>query len=185
MFGVDEAGRGPLAGPLSFAAVKFSKEKLEQILRGNLLPQLNDSKKISEKKREEIYEEIVNSADLVLHQFISNKFIDKYGISISIFDAIRRLVIKSREKSIFLLIDGNYNFLKRQAEKNFQFNYRSIVKGDARIASIAAASIVAKVRRDRYMNRVAEYYPDYQFEKHKGYGTELHIQKIREFGYSS
>lgn len=181
---MDEAGRGPLAGPLSVAFVRFSNTTLTKILKGEILPDLNDSKKISEKKREEIYSEIFIHAEQVQHQFISNKFIDKFGLSYSIFDAIRRLLIKAKQKSTFLLIDGNYNFLRQQAENKFLFNYRSIVKGDSKVASIAAASIVAKVKRDRYMNAVSKKFPQYNFIKHKGYGTTVHIKEIKEHGYS-
>ena len=126
---------------------------------------LNDSKKLSERKRESLYGEILQSANLVVHQFVSNKFIDKFGISSSIFNAIRKLILKSHTSNLYLLIDGNYNFKQYQLQTLFNFSYRSIVKGDSKVASIAAASIIAKVKRDRYMNSVASKYPDYDFGK--------------------
>lgn len=183
MCGIDEAGRGPLAGPLSIALVYFSKPILEKILKGEILKGLNDSKKIPERKREDLYSEIYTLAYKVVHQFISNKFIDKYGMSYSIFHAIRKLAIKSNLSNLYLLVDGNYNFKAHQANSRFFFNYRSIIKGDSKVASIAAASIVAKVKRDRFMNSIATRYPEYEFEKHKGYGTLLHVSKIKQLGH--
>lgn len=184
MCGVDEAGRGPIAGPLSFALVIFNRNTLSRILNSELLESLDDSKKITEKRREELYEQINSLADYIGHQFISNKFIDKYGMSYSIFTAIRKLILKNKSRNLFLLIDGNYNFKVHQANSNFLFNYKSIVKGDSKVASIAAASIIAKVKRDRYMNAVSKKYPMYEFSKHKGYGTSLHISKIKKYGFS-
>lgn len=151
---------------------------------GQVLTGLNDSKKLSERKRESLYGEILQSANLVVHQFVSNKFIDKFGISSSIFNAIRKLILKSHTSNLYLLIDGNYNFKQYQLQTLFNFSYRSIVKGDSKVASIAAASIIAKVKRDRYMNSVASKYPDYDFDKHKGYGTAMHVKKIKEHGFS-
>ncbi len=182
--GIDEAGRGPLAGPLSVALVAFSKPKLLEILEGKILIGLNDSKKLSEKKRESLYEEIYFSADLIVHQFVSNKFIDKHGMSYSIFSAVQKLIKKTKLPNPYLLIDGNYNFKKHQLENKFPFSYKSIIKGDSKVASIAAASIIAKVKRDRYMNSVSAKFPGYGFEGHKGYGTAFHITKIKELGYT-
>jgi ribonuclease HII len=153
-------------------------------LLGEILKGLNDSKKLTEKNRETLYSEIYSLADKVVHQFISNKFIDKFGISYSIFDAIRKLIIKSNRSDIYLLVDGNYNFKVHQVNTGFSFNYKSIIKGDSKVASIAAASIIAKVKRDRFMNSISSRYSEYEFEKHKGYGTALHIAKIKQYGYS-
>ena len=144
---------------------------------------LNDSKKLTEKKREPLYEEILTHAEKIVHQFISNKFIDKYGMSYSIFDAVRKLILKSKLSNPYLLVDGNYNFKKHQLETCFSFSYKSIIKGDSKVASIAAASIIAKVRRDRFMDSISKRYPDYGFGAHKGYGTASHISKIKELGY--
>ena len=164
--------------------VSFSKSTLEKIFQRQVLKNLTDSKKLSEKKRESLYTEIYSCADLVVHQFIGNKFIDKFGISYSIFDAIRKLVKKSKHCNLYLLIDGNYDFKAHQTNTGFYFPYRSIVKGDSKVASISAASIIAKVKRDRFMDAVAEKFPEYEFKRHKGYGTALHIAKIREHGMS-
>lgn len=181
--GVDEAGRGPLAGPLSVALVIFPRDILDKIYAGSLLPGLDDSKKLSEKERESLYEQIILNARLVVHQFVSHKFIDKNGMSLSIYLGIWKLFKKSRLDNPILLIDGNYNFTKHQVQLCQSFEYKSIIKGDSKIASIAAASIIAKVKRDRFMKRISAKYPEYGFEKHKGYGTAMHIKKIKEFGY--
>ncbi len=163
--------------------VIFKKPTLERVLKAEILKDLDDSKKLTDKKRESLYEEISSVADYVGHQFVSNKFIDKYGISYSIFIAIQKLVIKSKLPNLYLLVDGNYNFKIHQANSKFVFNYRSIIKGDSKVASIAAASIIAKVKRDRFMNSVSMKYPLYEFAKHKGYGTAIHVANIRKYGY--
>ncbi|MBE7411320.1 MAG: ribonuclease HII [Leptospiraceae bacterium] len=181
--GIDEAGRGPLAGPLSIALVQFSKEALNLIFERKILVDLNDSKKLSEKKRDSLFHEISLNAEKIVHQFISNNFIDKHGMSYSIFYGIQKLYKKSGLRNSLFLIDGNYKFTKYEGVEN-SFRYHSFIKGDSRIASIAAASIIAKVKRDRFMNSISKKYPEYEFEKHKGYGTSTHLQKIQEFGYS-
>jgi ribonuclease HII len=169
---------------LSFALVIFKQDILNRILKSEILQSLDDSKKLTEKKREELFDLIYSLADYVGHQFISNKFIDKYGMSYSIFTAIRKLVLKAKSRDLFLLIDGNYDFKAHQENSNFFFKYKSIVKGDSKVASIAAASIIAKVKRDRFMNAIDKKYPMYEFSKHKGYGTKLHVSKIKMFGFS-
>lgn len=168
---------------MSFALVIFKQDILNRILKSEILQSLDDSKKLTEKKREELFDLIYSLADYVGHQFISNKFIDKYGMSYSIFDAVRKLILKSKLSNPYLLVDGNYNFKKHQLETCFSFSYKSIIKGDSKVASIAAASIIAKVRRDRFMDSISKRYPDYGFGAHKGYGTASHISKIKELGY--
>ncbi|MCP5500867.1 MAG: ribonuclease HII [Leptospiraceae bacterium] len=143
---------------------------------------MNDSKKLSTKKRKSLYLDIQKFSSLTLHRFVSHRYIDSFGISKAIFEGILSLKNKSRLSSPLLLIDGNYNFTSKDPEGKLQ--YRSIVKGDEKIASIAAASIIAKENRDDYMIELAKLYPEYSFEKHKGYGTELHRKKIKELGYS-
>ena len=139
---------------------------------------------MSESEISSLYFEIQSIAQRTVHQFISNQFIDKYGISISIFVGIKKLINKSKIKNPFLLIDGNYNFKEKQKSYNFFFDYLSIVKGDSKIISIAAASIIAKYKRDEYMNSVAKKFNIYGFEKHKGYGSKFHIDQIKKYGYS-
>ncbi len=164
--GIDEAGRGPLAGPVSAACV---------ILDENHIPQgINDSKKLSEKKREAIYEEIMATAD-VSCIMLDQKIIDKINILEATKEAMRLAVEGLKQKPDFLIIDGNFVIGAIKDEM-------SIVGGDAKSLSIGAASIVAKVTRDRYMKKIDEEYPMYGFKKHKGYGTKEHIEKIREFG---
>ncbi|MCB1177658.1 MAG: ribonuclease HII [Leptospiraceae bacterium] len=182
--GVDEAGRGPLAGPLSFALVYFPKNILEKVHKGEILKGLNDSKKLTEKKRESLFEELISLPITYSHKFISNRSIDKFGLSYCIFSAVSFLVKKSNLNSSFLLIDGNYNFENRLIGSKIRFDYKSVIKGDSKLASIAAASIIAKVKRDRYMVEISSKYPKYNFDKHKGYGTKSHIEKIKLLGPS-
>ena len=167
--GVDEAGRGPLAGPVYAAAVILP--------RGLLLPGLNDSKKLSEAKREVLFEQIVREAVLYGIASASVEEIEEYNILGATMLAMNRAIAQLDPAPELALIDGNRN-------KGIVTPSRCIVKGDAKCASIAAASILAKVSRDRYMLKMAEKYPQYAFEKHKGYGTALHYEKIREFGPS-
>ncbi|MCG6168040.1 ribonuclease HII [Leptospira sp. FAT2] len=187
--GIDEAGRGPYAGPLSVALVSFSQETLTSILEGKILQGLTDSKKLSEKKRESLYPEILKTAQISYRTFLSPNYIDRQGINRAVLEGIRRcakLVIRSTQSTLplQLLIDGNYNF-NRYPEWSYLKNRTSFyTKGDLRIVSIAAASILAKVGRDRYMVSVARKFPHYQFEQHKGYGTKLHEELILRHGLS-
>lgn len=167
--GVDEAGRGPLAGPVCAAAV---------ILPRSLdIPGLNDSKKLSEKKREELFDVICREAAAYGIAFAGVEEIEKFNILNATFLAMNRAIAKLGVMPELALIDGNRN-------TGIEINSRCIVKGDSKCADIAAASILAKVTRDRYMYEMAEKYPQYHFDKHKGYGTKLHYEAIREFGPS-
>lgn len=167
--GVDEAGRGPLAGPVCAAAV---------ILPRSLdIPGLNDSKKLSEKKREELFDVICREAAAYGIEFAGVEEIEKFNILNATFLAMNRAIAKLGVMPELALIDGNRN-------TGIEINSRCIVKGDSKCADIAAASILAKVTRDRYMYEMAEKYPQYHFDKHKGYGTKLHYEAIREFGPS-
>ena len=167
--GVDEAGRGPLAGPVCAAAV---------ILPRSLdIPGLNDSKKLSEKKREELFDVICREAAAYGIAFAGVEEIEKFNILNATFLAMNRAIAKLVVMPELALIDGNRN-------TGIEINSRCIVKGDSKCADIAAASILAKVTRDRYMYEMAEKYPQYHFDKHKGYGTKLHYEAIREFGPS-
>lgn len=167
--GIDEAGRGPLAGPVYAAAVILPK--------GYVVEGVNDSKKLSEKKRELLFDKIKNEALSYSIGTASNEEIDEINILQATFFAMKRAVDGLSIKPDIALVDGNKTPGLNIAEK-------SIIKGDAKSANIAAASILAKVSRDRYMLKMAEVYPDYQFEKHKGYGTKLHYEMIEKYGIS-
>ncbi|NLC73530.1 MAG: ribonuclease HII [Ruminococcaceae bacterium] len=165
--GVDEAGRGPLAGPVYAAAVILGPDT--KILG------LNDSKKISPKKRDLLYEEILKSAAAVSVGVSDVSEIEELNILAATFLAMNRAIEGLNPKAKISLIDGNQG-------KGILTKHICITGGDALCASIAAASIVAKVQRDRYMIKLAEKYPMYGFEKHKGYGTAAHYAAIKEHG---
>ena len=167
--GVDEAGRGPLAGPVCAAAVILP--------RGIEIPGLTDSKKISEKKREELYNIIIDKALAYGIAFASVEEIEEHNILAATFIAMNRAISQLDPAPKLALIDGNRT-------KGIELESRSVVKGDSRCADIAAASILAKVTRDRYMLQMAEQFPQYHFEKHKGYGTKLHYEALRQYGPS-
>lgn len=165
--GVDEAGRGPLAGAVYAAAVIFPKDIY--------VPEINDSKKLSEKKREKLYDIIIEKAAAYSVCRIDEKKIDEVNILNATFMAMNGAVDGLSQKPDFVLIDGN-------RISGMQIPHETIVKGDAKSISIAAASILAKVSRDREITALAEKYPEYGFEKHKGYGTKAHIEAILKFG---
>lgn len=167
--GIDEAGRGPLAGPVFAAAV---------VLPIDLdIPFLNDSKKLTEKKRDALFDVITEQAVAYSVASASEKEIDELNILNATFLAMKRAVEGLAVTPDIALIDGN-------KKPGLDIVEQTIVKGDARSMSIAAASILAKVSRDRYMLQMAELYPQYQFEKHKGYGTQLHYELLGEYGIS-
>ena len=165
--GVDEAGRGPLAGPVCAAAVILPPE--------TELPGLNDSKKLSEKKREALFPEIQRLALAWSVAFASVEEIEERNILGATMLAMNRTIAGLSLRPELALIDGNRN-------KEIEVPSRCVVHGDARCASIAAASILAKVSRDRLMVELAREYPQYGFEQHKGYGTKAHYAALREFG---
>ena len=165
--GVDEAGRGPLAGPVCAAACLLP--------RGLEIPGLDDSKKLSPKKREELYDVIINSSLTYGIAFASVEEIESFNILTATFLAMNRAIEKLDPQPDLVLVDGNRN-------TGIHVPSRCIVKGDSQCADIAAASILAKVTRDRYMLTMAEQYPEYGFEKHKGYGTALHYEALRAYG---
>ena len=167
--GVDEAGRGPLAGPVCAAAVILPRA-LE-------IDGLNDSKKLSEKKREELFAVITSRAIAYGIAFAEVEEIERLNILEATFIAMNRAIGKLCVKPELALIDGNRN-------KGISMPSRCVVGGDGKCADIAAASILAKVTRDRYMYEMAEKYPEYGFEAHKGYGTKAHYAAIREYGPS-
>lgn len=167
--GIDEAGRGPLAGPVCAAAVILP--------RGLEIPGLDDSKKLSEKKREELFEQIKEKALCCGIAFADVEEIEELNILGATFLAMNRAFEMLSLKPDIALVDGN-------RDPGLGLDTRLIVKGDSRCADIAAASILAKVTRDRYMLEMDRLYPQYHFEKHKGYGTKLHYEALREFGPS-
>ena len=165
--GVDEAGRGPLAGPVCAAAV---------ILPLNVdIPGLNDSKKLSDKKRRELFPIICEKAVAYSIAFADHTEIDSINILQATYLAMERAISNLSVKPDFALIDGN-------RAKDFGIPLETIVGGDGRSASIAAASVLAKVTRDDYMLQIANDYPQYGFEIHKGYGTKAHYQALAENG---
>ena len=167
--GIDEAGRGPLAGDVYAAAV---------ILDDNVvIDGLNDSKKLTAKKRELLYDEIISKAIAYCISSASVDEIEKYNILQADFIAMQRAVEGLLLKPKAAFVDGNQTPL-------LDCETFTIVKGDGISASIAAASVLAKVARDRYMIKLDEIYPQYAFAKHKGYGTKLHYEKLIEFGPS-
>lgn len=167
--GVDEAGRGPLAGDVYAAAVILSDDVL--------IDYLNDSKKLSEKRRELLYDEIIEKADAYCIATASVAEIDELNILQAAMLAMKRAIEGLGVSPDMALIDGN-----RLPE--LECPAENVIKGDATSASISAASVLAKVARDRYMREIAEKYPQYAFEQHKGYGTKLHCDMLKKYGAS-
>lgn len=168
--GVDEAGRGPLAGPVFAAAV---------ILRPDAVPEgLGDSKKLSERKREALFDDICRDALAYGIASASVEEIEQYNILQATFLAMRRAVESLPVTPELLLIDGN------RLPPGLTVPSRTLIKGDALSASVGAASILAKVSRDRLMLELDREYPEYAFAKHKGYGTALHYEKLAAYGMS-
>jgi len=165
--GIDEAGRGPLAGPVCAGAVILPF--------GTEIDGLNDSKKLTDKKRRELYDVITAKASAWGVAFASEQEIDEINILQATFLAMQRAADKLGVRPELLLIDGN-------RARDFGIPAETIVKGDSLSANIAAASILAKVTRDRLMEELALTYPQYGFEIHKGYGTKKHYEALREFG---
>lgn len=167
--GVDEAGRGPLAGPVFAAAVVLPKDF---IIEG-----VNDSKKLTEKKREEFFGIIKEKSLDYSIASASETEIDEVNILNATFLAMKRAIENLKIKPDFALIDGN-------RLPKLGIDAKSVIKGDSLSESIAAASILAKVERDKYMLKMSKIYPEYFFEKHKGYGTKLHVEMLRKYGPS-
>lgn len=167
--GVDEAGRGPLAGPVYAAAVIFPK--------GIVIDGVNDSKKLSEKRREELFDVIIENALAYSIASVDEKEIDRINILNASMKAFRLALDGLTVKADFALLDGN-----RAPELDIP--YETVVKGDAKVQAIAAASILAKVSRDRYICEMDKLYPQYGFAKHKGYPTKEHKEAVAVFGPS-
>ncbi|MBR4050273.1 MAG: ribonuclease HII [Clostridia bacterium] len=167
--GVDEAGRGPLAGPVCAAAVILPQ--------GLVIEGLNDSKKLSEKKREMLYDKVIENALAWSVAFASEAEIDEINILQATFLAMKRAVESLPIKADYALIDGN-------RMPALDINGETVIKGDSLSMSIAAASIIAKVTRDRLMLEIDKEYPQYLFSQHKGYGTALHYEMLEKHGVS-
>ncbi|MDD7428789.1 MAG: ribonuclease HII [Oscillospiraceae bacterium] len=165
--GIDEAGRGPLAGDVYAAAVILPE--------GVFIEGINDSKKLSEKKREQLFDEITAKAAAWSVGIATVQEIDELNILNAAFLAMKRAVEVLSIKPGYSLVDGN-------KMPDVGVKGECIIGGDGISASVGAASIIAKVSRDRYMKKIAEEYPEYGFDKHKGYGTKLHYEKIKELG---
>lgn len=161
--GIDEAGRGPFAGPLVVAGVVLTKD----------IEELDDSKKLTEKKREQLFD-IIKENSFHYIVFSSAEKIDKVGLSRCLQESIKE-IMKNLDAQQYLM-DGNTAFGIA--------NLHYLIKADAKIKEVSAASILAKVSRDRYMCEISSKYPNYAFEKHKGYGTKAHIEAIVTHGYS-
>jgi len=179
IIGIDEAGRGPIAGPVSVGLVTWRKVLQVEVLRE--IAGIRDSKKLSQKKREEYFRQIQKlkrqgKLDFA-NALVSSKIIDKKGIVFAIQIGLDRCLkkIKANSKNSFVYLDGG--LVAPQ-----EFKQQSIIKGDEKMPIIGAGSIVAKVLRDRFMVRLGKKYPEYGFEKHKGYGTKEHYKNIRKLG---
>ncbi len=166
--GIDEAGRGPLAGPVVVASVIMPKD--------SMIEGVNDSKKVSEKKREKLYEEIIQSAISYNVGIVDQKEIDRVNILNATKAGLTESVRGLKVKPDIILVDALTKI------DTCGIPYESIIKGDAKSYSIAAASIIAKVTRDRIMRQWHEIYPEYNFIQHKGYGTAGHIAAIKQYG---
>ena len=166
--GIDEAGRGPLAGPVVVAAVIMPSD--------SMIEGVNDSKKVSEKKREKLYDEIISNAITWGVGIIDQNEIDEINILNATKKGLTKALTELVEKPDIILVDALTGI------DTLGIPYQSIIKGDAKSYSIAAASIIAKVTRDRIMRQWDEIYPEYGFEKHKGYGTKAHIEAIKNYG---
>lgn len=172
--GIDEVGRGPLAGPVVAAAVMFNTELFKDPCK---FKGVNDSKKLSEKSREKWYEFLTKHKKIKWGVgIVSEKIIDKINILEATKLAMMEAIKKMGAHPDFLLIDGNFIL------EIPNLNQKAVIKGDTKIISIAAASIIAKVTRDKMMQQFNEDYPEYGFNKHKGYGTALHCKAIKKFG---
>ena len=175
--GADEAGRGPLAGDVFAAAVVFSSEMPDDV--AEMLSGLNDSKKLGEKTRERLYGVITEHAAAYSIAAASVAEIGELNILNAALLAMRRAVERLNVKTELILIDGNKIPPFENGERAV-----SLIKGDGISASVAAASVLAKVSRDRYMREMSALYPQYEFDKHKGYGTKLHCELLKRYGMS-
>jgi ribonuclease HII len=178
--GVDEAGRGPLAGPVVAGAVILEEREWSEEEK-KLWDLIKDSKKLSEKRREEVFEFLMENFRVGVG-ICNHETIDRINVLEATFLAMKKAIgelknqIKEQEKKMIILVDGD------KIIPNFSEEQKSIISGDKLVKSISAASIIAKVTRDRMMNEFDKKYPVYQFAKHKGYGTRIHIEALKQNG---
>lgn len=172
--GVDEAGRGPLAGPVVAAAVIF---KNNFFIEG-----IKDSKKLSFKQREKLYYKILETSLEYKISIVDNHIIDNINILKATMLAMENCLLNLKIKPSKIFIDGNY--FKFENDRHLFYNFKKIIKGDEKIFQISAASILAKVERDRIMLQLDELFPEYNFKNNKGYPTKEHIMKIKKYGLS-
>jgi ribonuclease HII len=175
--GIDEAGRGPLAGPVVSGAVLILEKNFKKAKK---IESVKDSKKLNERKREEVYSNLINNPNIKWGiGIVSEKIIDKINIleatKLSMIKAIKDLEKKNKIKIDYVILDGKMKI-------NLNIDQESIVKGDDKVFSISAGSIIAKVTRDRIMVKCDKKYPEYNFKKHKGYGTKEHFKNIKKNG---
>jgi ribonuclease HII len=176
--GIDEAGRGPLAGPVVAACVMLRRDNLtplSPLYKGGAV--INDSKKLTAKKREEAFEFIINNFQYGIG-ICDHKTIDRINILQASFLAMKKAISALKKKPDFILLDGKFLI------PNLSIRQKAIIGGDSLIFSIAVASIIAKVTRDRIMREMHKIYPNYGFDAHKGYGTKLHMERLRRYGSS-
>ena len=169
--GTDEAGRGPLAGPVYAAAIILDTKDADNAA----ILALNDSKKLTEKKREELFDEICRKARAYSVFSVDEKRIDEINILQATFEAMRGAVDGLSVAPDYVFVDGNRS-------PGLEIMHETVVKGDSKSMAVAAASVLAKVSRDRYITQIAQTYPGYGFEKHKGYGTKAHYEAIEKLG---
>jgi ribonuclease HII len=174
--GVDEAGRGPLAGPVVAAAVSLRADFLADPIKLEKLKAVNDSKKLTAKKREELFEIIKAECFEFGVGICDHETIDRINILQATFLAMKMAVGQLKSKPDYALIDGKFII------PNSSLAQEAVIDGDAKVFSIAAASIIAKVTRDRIMDELDKKYPNYGFAKHAGYGTKMHMEAIKQFG---
>ncbi len=170
---IDEAGRGPLAGPVVAACVVL---KPDFKIKNKKLKDVKDSKKLTAKKRNELFDIIHEEIECIGVGICDNQTIDRINILQASFLAMKKALGSLKEKPHFTLVDGRFLI------PNCSFEQKAIIKGDEKIFSIATASIIAKVTRDRIMEKYHEQYPQYNFNKHKGYGTKTHLEALEKFG---
>ncbi|MFH1427450.1 MAG: ribonuclease HII [Patescibacteria group bacterium] len=170
---IDEAGRGPLAGPVVAACVLISDGCT---MKNKELKNIKDSKKLTAKKREELYDVILEEFDEVGIGICDQQTIDKINILQAAFLAMKKAIGSLKKKPDYIILDGGFPI------PNFSLKQKNIIKGDSKVFSIATASIIAKVTRDRIMNAMHEKYPQYSFNEHKGYGTRQHLECLRMYG---
>jgi len=173
--GIDEAGRGPLAGPVVAACVVIDSKFIP---KNEKFYKINDSKKLTSKKREELYGVIINNASEVGVGVCDHKIIDRINILEASFLAMKKAISSLKKRPEYLVLDGRFQI------PNLSLAQEALVKGDELVFTVAAASIVAKVERDRIMRALHKDFPQYCFDKHKGYGTKLHMENLIKYGPS-